>query len=88
MVGHCPPGESTIGVPIMDSKNSPVLLAVAACLAVVAVLGILAYRSHSEGDGVAIIYIIAASLVGVIGIPFAVAGGLVVRDGIEDDSIG
>lgn len=73
----------------MDSKsNSPVLVAVAACLAVVAILGILAYRSHSVGDEAAIIYIIAASLVGVIGIPFAVAGGLVVRDGIEDDSIG
>lgn len=79
--------------PSDSPSNSPVIAAVVFCAAVTAVLGVLAYMSHNSGPGSAaiidpdnaIIYIIAASLVAVIGIPFAIAIALVARDGIEDD---
>lgn len=79
----------------MDStSNSPVLAAIAVCLVATAVLGVLAWMSHNSDFDTAtlisrentIIYIIAASLVAVIGTPFAIAVALVARDGIEDDT--
>ena len=60
------------------------LVPVALGAAIAAFLGIIAWKAHQAGDPAAIIWIIAAVLVGAIGTPILVALVDVAREGLPD----